>query len=83
MNTDEISTEQNTEPLKQANVSNSADYEPFGIEWRKEVNKMSKAQIIELFRETGLERIAFEAKYDKCIKVINRFDAGIVGMYEL
>jgi|AntAceMinimDraft_18_1070375.scaffolds.fasta_scaffold138508_3 hypothetical protein len=40
---------------------------------------------ISLFSDTELYYIIkdYKKKYEKCIEVIKRFDAGIIGMYEL
>lgn len=33
--------------------------------------------------ENKNKKVDYKAKYDKCINVIRRFDAGIIGMYDL
>jgi len=38
---------------------------------------------IELKSVEELKSIDYKAKYEKCINVIRRFDAGIIGMYDL
>lgn len=44
-------------------------------------------QNIESMKQTNLalanKALEFQNKYEKCIKVIQRFDAGIIGMYDL
>lgn len=36
-----------------------------------------------LNKSEATETIDYKQKYEKCIKVIKRFDAGIIGMYNL
>ncbi|WP_250632138.1 hypothetical protein [Rhodoflexus caldus] len=38
---------------------------PYGEEWKKEVSKMSKAQIIELAAKIGTEKNVLEAKVER------------------
>jgi len=35
------------------------------------------------FQETASNELNWREKYEKCINVIKRFDAGIIGMYDL
>jgi len=35
------------------------------------------------FKKKAKKELEYKAKYEKCISVIKRFDAGIIGMYDL
>lgn len=39
---------------------NTTDYIPYGEEWEKEISKLSKSQIIEMFASIGKEKIRLE-----------------------
>ncbi len=43
------------------NKTLTAEYEPFGEEWKKEVSKMPKAMIVEQWKQACLKRQAAEA----------------------
>ena len=60
-------------------------------EKRKIYSKMKKSELIEMliacneFIDSVGQQTSndYKAKYEKCIKVITKFDAGIIGMYGL
>lgn len=59
----------------------------WNLDWRVLCDEVAK-----LYAETKVKEISakpivsgsdYKEKYDKCIKVIKRLDAGIIGMYDL
>lgn len=46
-------------------MSNYENYKQFGEEWRKEVMKMKKAEIVELLRDALIEKNEMEEKLNK------------------
>lgn len=56
---------------------------------QKELEKQNKelSELVESMGQTNkalsAKGLEIQAKYDKCIMVIKRFDAGIIGMYDL
>ena len=80
-------------------MTTEKEYEPFGDEWFLEMKKWNKTMLIDYLRTTliaqkeaknissnpvlNADATNWQEKYEKCIKVIKRFDAGIIGMYDL
>ena len=54
-------------------------------EWEEEVYSSDFDRIgrVELKPIEEVEIIDYKEKYEKCINIIRRFDAGIIGMYDL
>ncbi len=60
----------------------ASEYRTFISELERIESDLSSLKALE-GEEVSDEQINYKAKYEKCIGIIKKFDAGIIGMYDL